>query len=245
VRVFNGITRFLLSLRTAVWLLVLLLILFFAGAFVMPAEKSFQLLGSVPLFEWLAAQPVSATWWLWGCIGILGVLALSTLFCSVESVIRKRKTERWILVISPQIVHIGFLFMLLAHLLSSLGGFKSFGIAGEGGVLTLPDGGMLQITGINVSVDPKGYIVGWSVDVAYKSDSAEVRDVLMPNKPFFEGGVGIYARDVRAYPYREILIEVSKEPGAPWALLGGIFSAVGIIALVAFKMKRDYPVLPR
>jgi hypothetical protein len=243
--VFNRIVQFFLSLRTAVWLLVVLLVLFFVGAFVMPAERSFQLLSSVPLFEWLMAQPIAATWWLWGCIVVLGLLVLNTLFCSVESVIRKRKTDQWILVISPQIVHIGFLFMLLAHLLSSIGGFKAFGIAEEGGVLTLPAGGMLQITGINVSVDPNGYVVGWSVDVDYKSDGLVKREVLQPNKPFFVGGTGVYARDVRAYPSREILVEVSREPGTLWALIGAIFSTAGIIALVTLKMKRDYPVLPR
>ena len=245
VKMLNYIMRFLLSIKTAVWLLGLLLALFFVGAFVMPAEEAFQLLHSIPLFEWLTAQPVSVTWWLWGCIGILAVLTLNTLFCSVESIIKKRKADQWIMIISPQIVHIGFLFMLLAHFLSSLGGFKSFGIADEGGVLTLPGGAVFQISSINLSEDAAGYIVDWSVDVDFKSGGVERKDVLLPNKPFFEKGIGIYVRDVRAYPSKEILLEVSKEPGTSWALIGGVLFMTGIIALVAFKMKRDYPALPR
>ncbi len=245
MKILKYVMRFFLSLKTTVLLLALLLALFFVGAFVMPADEAFQLLHSIPLFEWLGEQPPSVTWWLWGCIGILAVLTLNTLFCSAESLIKKRKADQWIMIISPQIVHIGFLFMLLAHLLSSLGAFKSFGIADEGGVLTLPDGGVFEISAINVSEDAKGYIVDWSVNVDFKAGGAEKKDVLLPNKPFFERGIGIYVRDVRAYPSKEVLLEVSREPGTLWALIGGVLFMIGIIALVAFKMKRDYPVLRR
>ncbi len=235
---------FLLSIRTTVWLLVLLLGLFLAGAFVMPTEEAFQLIHSVPLFDWLLEQPARVSWWLWGCVGIIGVLGLNTLSCSIESVIKKRKVDRWLMIIAPQVIHIGFLFMLLAHLLSSLGGFKSFGIAEEGGLLYLPNG-VFRISKINISTDRNGYIVDWSVDGDYRSERVESKEVLLPNKPFFHDGTGIYVRDIQVFPRKEIVVEVSREPGGIWALTGGIIFMAGILAIVVLKMRRDYPVSPR
>lgn len=236
--------RFLLSIKTSVWLLCALLGLLFAGAFIMPVEEAFQSIHSLPLFDWLMEQDPRATWWLWGCIGLLCLLTLNTFVCSVESIIKKRTSEKWLMIISPQVVHIGFLFMLLAHLLSSMGGLKSMGVAEEGGILTLP-GGTFQIARINISTDPNGYIVDWSVEADYRSESGQRREVLLPNKPFFQDGLGIYVRDLRAAPAKEILIEVSREPGALWALIGGILFLAGILTLIALRIRRDYPVVPR
>lgn len=232
--------QFLLSIRTAVWLLCLLLVLLFAGAFVMPAEQAFQSIHSTPLLGWLAEQSLKVTWWLWGCIGVISVLALNTLFCSVESVIKKRKIERWLIIVAPQVVHIGFLLMLAAHLASSIGGYKSLAVALEGGMLYLPSG-ILQIDRINISVDPNGYMIDWSVDIDYKSEGVLRREVLMPNRPLFQDGTGVYVRDLRVFPRKEILLEVSREPGALWALVGGIFFTSGILLLVSLRMRRDHP----
>jgi len=61
----------------------------------------------------------------------------------------------------------------------------------------------------------------------------------LPNKPVFHKGVGVYVKDLRAYPNKMVLLEVSREPGAIWALLGGILFMTGTIALLVFKMKRE------
>ncbi len=236
------VMRFLLSIKTAVWLLVSLLGLFLAGAFVMPQEEAFQLIHSVPLFNWLLEQPPRVSWWLWGCVGIIGMLTLNTLFCSIESIIKKRRAEKWLMIIAPQVIHIGFLFMLLAHLLSSLGGFKLFGIAGEGGILYVSSG-VFQISRINISTDRDGYIVDWSVEGDYRSEREERKGVLLPNKPFFQDGTGIYVRDIRVFPRKEIVVEVSREPGGIWALTGGVIFMAGVLAIVVLRMRRDYPVL--
>jgi cytochrome c biogenesis protein ResB len=36
-----------------------------------------------------------------------------------------------------------------------------------------------------------------------------------------------------------VLLEVSREPGAVWALVGGILFMTGTIALLVLKMKRE------
>jgi hypothetical protein len=152
---------FLLSTKTAIWLLCFLTLSFFSGAFIMPFEKAFLSIHSVPLLQWMREEPAGATWWLWGSALILFMLAVNTLFCSIDSLIKKRKVTQWMLLISSQIIHAGFLFMLLAHLLSSIGGFRVVGVAAEGTVLDMPDSSTLEIKRIQMSMDPGGYIIDW------------------------------------------------------------------------------------
>jgi hypothetical protein len=153
-------------------------------------------------------------------MGLLLVLAANTLVCSIDSIAKKRKVTQWMLLVSPQVVHIGFLFMLIAHLASALGGFKTFAVAAEGTTLEMSDNSVLQITRISISMDSYGYLFDWAVDVQYR-DKGQVlkKDRLLPNKPVFHGGVGVYVKDLRA--------------------LGGILFMTGTIALLVLKMKRE------
>lgn len=231
---------FLLSLKTSVWLLCLLALVFLAGAFVMPAEEAFQSVHSMPLLEWMTEQPLRITWWLWASVGLLFLLAANTLFCSIHSILNKRRVAEWMLLISPQIIHIGFLFMLFAHLLSALGGFKVYGVAGEGSLIEMPDGGLLKIGRINISVDSLGYLTDWKVDVeSVTADGTAQGGTLGPNKPLFRGETGIYVRDLRAFPVKAILVEMSREPGAVCALIGGLLFMAGTVTLLLLKMRRD------
>jgi hypothetical protein len=145
-----------------------------------------------------------------------------------------------LLLISPQIVHLSFLFMLLAHLLSSLGGFKTFEVASEGKRFSMPDNSEMEIGQIRIATDPYGYLTDWRVDVSYLSEGKSTGgDVLMPNKPAFRKGVGVYVRDLRAVPLKMVLLEISREPGAFWALIGGVLFVTGTVILLVLKIRRE------
>lgn len=237
---FRKILEFFISIRTTIWTSWILIGLLFAGAFIMPTRAEFQTIHSSPLLYWLTEQPLNVTWWLWGAIGILILLTINTIFCSIWSIIKKRKATHWLLLISPQIIHIGFLFILLAHLFSSIGGFKGFTGAMEGTSLKMPDNTVLSVTNISISIDRIGYIIDWAVDVDYRKDGEVIqKDRLLPNKPSFRGGTGVYVKDVRAYPFEAVLLEISSEPGAPWALIGGIVFTIGTIILVVLRIRQS------
>ena len=236
----RAVIGFFVSLKTSLWLLCLVIVLLLSGAFIMPGEKAFQSIHSMPLIDWMRQQPVKSTWWLWASMGLLIVLAANTLLCSIDSIAKKRKVTQWMLLISPQIVHIGFLFMLIAHLSSAVGGFKTFAVVAEGTALEMPDNSVLQIKGIAISFDSYGYLYDWAVDVEYRDNGQVLKqERLMPNKPVFHKGVGVYVKDLRAYPNKMVLLEVSREPGAIWALVGGVLFMAGTIALLVLKMKRE------
>jgi cytochrome c biogenesis protein ResB len=238
---FRSSIRILFSLSTALWLLVLVLAMFLAGAFIMPGTKEFQSIHSMPMFDWLTRQPFTVTWWLWCSICVLAILAVNTLLCSVESIMKKRKITQWLLLISPQIIHAGFLFILLAHLLSAAGASQGLRVAGEGSRIDLfQDDALLVVERIRIRTNSRGYVSDWSVQARYVIDGETVsRERIEPNKPFLRRGLNVIVKDLRAYPHKAVLFQVSREPGAFWALLGGMLSVAGIVTLIILRIRAE------
>lgn len=239
-KIFKIAFNYFTSLRTALWLILALLFLLLYGSVVMPLEPEFQSMQAVSLFDWLSQNRPAITWWLWGAIAVLSFLTANTLICSIESILRKRAARQWLLIISPQVIHTGFLFVLLAHLLSSYGGFKGTAVVYKGSALYLGDAGSAVFDSIEASVGPYGYIEDWSVAVRFFSDGREIaHSVIRPNRPSFQNGLGLYVKTVQTDPFPAALIEVSREPGAAWALAGGILFIVGMTALLILKAGRE------
>jgi len=233
------LSNFFFSLRTTLYLLGFILALMLAGAVIMPGRQEFQTIHSTPMFAWLKHQPLYATWWLWGLIGILSVLTVNTLFCSIESVVKKRKVTQWLLLISPQIIHAGFLFMLLAHLLSASGSYQVFGAVQEGNMIRISDSTVLRIKDIDIRTDPFGYISDWRVGIEYLEGGRVYKsDRIAPNDPALLMGFNINVKDLQTYP-EAVLLQISREPGAVWALAGGILFMIGIFTLITLKMKME------
>jgi cytochrome c biogenesis protein ResB len=234
------ILKLFLSLKTTLWLLLLLLCLLFYGAIIMPVREEFSTINSIALLSWLSENPSGVTWWLYAIIGLLSILTANTIFCSIESLIKKWEARRWLLIISPQVIHIGFLFILLAHLLSSWGSFRDTAVVYKGYFIQLPNGFDLKLEDMHVDIDQSGYLRDWSADIKYFREGQHVQDdVIYPNHPSFYRGLGIYLKDLTMSPYPAVLIEISKEPGAIWALIGGILFILGMVTLLILKIKRE------
>ncbi len=238
---FKYILDFFFSLRTSLWLMGLMLLLMLVGAFIMPGRQEFQELHSVPMFEWIQRQPLNISWWLWGLIGIIIVLTINTLFCSIESLVKKRKVTQWLLLISPQIIHVGFLFMLLAHFFSAAGASQGVKVAGEGSMVNLLENKLIiKVKNISINYDYYGYISDWKVNVEYLSGNEVFRqDIISPNNPSVQNGFNINVKDLRASPHKAVLLQVNREPGALWALTGGILFMIGIVILVALRIRME------
>jgi len=46
---------------------------------------------------------------------------------------------------------------------------------------------------------------------------------------------------VKVAPFPVAMIEVSREPGAPWALAGGILFIAGMVTLLFLKIRQEEP----
>ncbi|MFQ5560948.1 MAG: hypothetical protein ACE5FU_10245 [Nitrospinota bacterium] len=225
------------SIKTANLLLSLLIFFFIAGALQMPGNPSFDSLQDVKLFQWLEEKPLQTNWWIWGSIIVLGLLAVNTVFCSTTSLLKKKEKRNWQLAIAPQVVHLGFCFILLAHLLSATGSYRKSAVLYEGNTLELGQGTSVFVKKIDFqlqygrAVDPKAHIQIQSQQAPVKTATISL------NNPVFVDGTGIYIKNIFFNQGKAALLETAKDPGALWALLGSILFSFGTALFFLLKIK--------
>jgi cytochrome c biogenesis protein ResB len=211
----------------------------FAGAVVMPVFPSYRKINNTNLFNWLSEVPISESWWLYLGILTIGLLIINTIVCSIESIIKKDRTKRWPLVISPQLIHLGFSFIMLAHFLSSYMAAHGFMVLQEGQGIKFRNGDTLYLERINYTIQ-KGYITDMDVDLKYiTSKGTTIKLNSSPNHPAIIRGTGIYLKDMDIMSAKRVLIQISHDPGAIWALVGGILFIIGTTLLVILKIRQD------
>jgi len=235
--------NFFLSLKTTVWTLFGLVIIFFIGSYMMPMHRDvFSSMNDGLLFDWVervALQNLWQTWWFFAALAELILLTINTIVCSLQAIQGKWSRADFFLRISPQIIHIGFLFILLAHLHGSGWGYRLSGMMPEGGFARLPEDRALALQNIVVQTDPAGYMQGWSADVSlYENNEVVARGTLGPNKPLFYKGVGVYLKSLNFEKGPAALLMINKDPGAIWALIGSVLFMLGSITLLFLKWKK-------
>jgi hypothetical protein len=235
--------NFFLSLKTTVWTLFALVVLFFVGSYMMPAHREvFARMNDDILFRWAkhtASGNPWSTWWFFAAVTALALLTINTLVCSIQAVKGKWTRFDFLLRISPQIIHIGFLFILLAHLLGAGGGYKLSGIMPEGAYAPLPEDKALQLHQIRVLTDSRGYMTDWSAEVSlYENNQLVKSGTLGPNVPLFYKGTGIYLKSLNFDRGPAAVLLIARDPGAVWALIGGILFMLGSVTLLVLKWRK-------
>jgi len=230
--VFEKLKNTLASLNLGLWLMAGVMVLMAVGSFVGGGEGAS--INDLPLLVWLKETPLTATWWLWFTIALLALLAMNTILCSIDSLRRKYQKGNLLLLIAPQVMHLGFLFIALAHLFSAWGGFKQSMVVREGSVIGFPEGAQVQVLRLQAAFSPKGFPTDYSGELREVTAVGEVQTI-SPNHPYFLHGFGIYLKEVELYPEPAALIEIHREPGAPWALVGALLFTVGNVVLLAVR----------
>ena len=124
--------------------------------------------------------------------------------------------------------------------MSATGSYQRFAVAQEGSMIRISDNVVLKVKDIIIQSDHNGYITDWKVVIEYLKEGKELlADTILPNSPSLRTGFNINVKDLQAYPYEAILLQVSREPGAVWALAGSIIFMVGIITLIALKIRME------
>lgn len=195
-------------------------------------------INEIALLDWLKNVPLRDSWWLWASIVLLALLALNTLLCSIESLRAKWQKGSFLVRIAPQLMHLGFLFIVLAHLQSAYGGFKQAMQVEGGSTITFPDGSDVEFTDFAASYSRMGMPTAYSATLNCRSGGKTVSAVISPNHPFFHLGHGIYIKDIAPPPMKAALVEVHKEPGAGMALTGGAIFTIANLILLARRRER-------
>lgn len=235
--------NFFLSLKTTVWTLLILICLFFLGSYMMPVYREvFSPMNDGLLFQWIeavAAFNLWQSWWFFAALAGLVLLTINTLVCSIQAIRAKWSRSDFLLRVSPQVIHTGFLFILLAHLMSAGWGYKVSGTLPEGATARLPEGRAVSLQKIDVRTDSRGFMTDWAAAVSLYEHGEVVRTgVLGPNRPLLYHGTAIYLKSVDVDPVPSAFLLVARDPGAIWALAGGVLFSLGSVVLLLLKWKQ-------
>jgi hypothetical protein len=235
--------NFFLSLKTTVWTLLVLIGLFFIGSYMMPTRRDvFAPMNDDILIHWVenvAVQNLLEAWWFFAALLALVLLTINTLVCSIQAVKGRWSRADFLLRISPQIIHVGFLCILLAHLLGSGWGYKLSGLMPEGAYAPLPDEQALYLKKIRVQTDVRGFMTDWAADVSLsKNNQVVTRGTLGPNTPLFYQGTGIYLKSLNFEKGPAAILLIANDPGAIWAFVGGVLFTLGSMMLLVIKWKK-------
>lgn len=235
--------NFFLSLKTTVWTLVALIAVFFLGSYLMPAYKDVHgAMNDRLLFAWVgeyaAYRPWAASWFFLSLAGLV-LLTVNTLVCSWQAVKGRWSRQDFLLRIAPQIVHAGFLLILLAHLLGAGWGFRVSGMLPVGASARLPDGRQLVLADLRPDVDESGYLRDWSAQVAlYESGEQVASGSLGPNAPLFHRGTGVYLKSFEFQDRPVAFLMVNRDPGSLWALAGAVLFTIGTSIIIVLKWRK-------
>lgn len=230
----RAIINFFLSLKTAFWFFAIFVVLNLIGSLMLPKNLVFfSGIDDMPLFRWLSdSKNIGLTWWIYALIFMLALLAVSTIFCTADALLKRMSKKNIILKLSPQIMHIGVLLIMLGHLLTASIGFKTDVVIKKGEKKTVAENAGFYLEDIKVSKDENGYDTDWEAKLIWFKDRETEEKVLRPVHPLYFGQIGLYFKSVTTEPEQSALIRVSKDPGALWALIGGVLLSIGGIGFI-------------
>ena len=208
------------------------------GSFLLAGEAS-QAINSMPLFRWLREATFDISWWLWLTVVLLGLLVANTVCCSFETLRLRWRRTGMVALLAPQLMHAGFLLIVLAHVQSASGAFQQQLELHEGQLARLPDGRMFGLAAVRTVFAPQGMPVGYSGELVVNLQDPAQRVTISPNHPWFCGGYGVYIKHAEEFPYRRALLEIHREPGAGTALAGVMLFSCGMVALLHRRSRGD------
>ena len=163
------------------------------------------------------------------------LLALSTVACTIDAL--SGKTVRGLLhKLSPQVMHLGVLLVMLAHLLTAIFGMREDVQVAKGARGDIAPGLQVLVSEVSAEVNEAGTSTQWLAEIElFKEGMVIARRALEPSRPVFVDGLGLFfgtfnEGDEGRAP--SVTIRVTRDPGAKWALAGGILVVLGGIGFI-------------
>jgi len=235
----RGVYRFLLSVKTVILFYLLFIFTALIGSVKIPANLAFfSGIDDTPLFRWLAENgKPSLTWWIYALIVILAFFALSTIVCTIDALLKRYPRRMLLLKLSPQVMHLGVLFIMLGHLLTASTGMREDILLQAGEKKEIPAGGTLALKDVSVRKDRFGYDADWITKIEYVKGDSREEFILRPVRPARKGRFGFFFRSATTEPEMNALIRVTIDNGAPWALLGGTILCFGSVGFAVARFR--------
>jgi len=223
--------NFFLSIKTAFGFFLFFVAVMLYGSLSLPNNLAFfSGIDDARLFRWLAeAKGYAVTWWIYAMILGFGLFAVNTLVCTGDVLLFRLGRRALIAKLSPQVMHVGVLFAMLGHLLTASMGVKLDVDLKKGETRAVSATASIALEDVRVQEDKNGYVVDWEAKVRWIGDGQRTGALsLRPVHPLYFGSYGVYTKSVNVGKEgSSALVRVSRDPGAPWGLLGGVLLCLG------------------
>lgn len=238
----RSILNVLLSIKTAFGLFLICILLCVIGSLVLPWNLAFfSGIDDTPLFEWLdEAGGIKITWWIYSLVAAMALLALSTVACTLEALMSRGLRLNPALRLPTQVMHLGVLLVMAGHLLTAWTGAREDIAINKDTAATIKGGMTLSLKDVRAKTDESGYDTDWEADLEIIGAGSETATgTLRPARPIRVAGVGFYLKSIDTGDAPSALIRVSRDPGAPWALAGGILVSLGGVGFVLTRRRPE------
>jgi len=200
----KSLWQWLVSPRLAVVLSLLIVGDVLIGTFLLSAYA--DRFGGIDLevfFFWLfdtGISNVALSWWIFALLALLSLLTLNTVACLIDSlaviVVRRRKGRVIARRLLSQAVHLGFVVVLIGHLVSSATGFKTTNNRlVEGTNIAMPgDQGLsLRLNRLDVSYSEDGGMARMDAALSLMRDGRVIKEkIVRLNEPLLYRGNAVY-----------------------------------------------------
>lgn len=242
----RSIYRLLTSLWTLEAVILLAVGICLAGSIALPSNLAFfSGIDETPLLQWLAdAGRPGLTWWIYALIATMGLMGLCTGLCTIDALIKAWGRKDFMHRLYPQLMHIGVIFVLIGYLLTAWMGARHDVLLKQGQSAQLEDGTSIRLASVGSGTDRIGYYEGWEAQLVLSKDGMEMGSkTLRPVHPVYVGQTGLFFKSITlsqgtgqqgqqpAPP--SALIRVCRDPGAQWALIGGVLVLAGGVGLLS------------
>jgi cytochrome c biogenesis factor len=220
--------KFFISIKTYLWVTGLSVGVFLAGSLYIPKNLAvFSGINDSPLMKWLLLnnEHVIKLYWIYLLVGLILLLSIITLVCSLDAIIKRTTWKGLIKVLSPQVLHIAIILVLLGHGVSALSGYKQ-DVPIKMNETVKMKGFDLTVNNIEFFKNPGENSTRWRVYLAIDDDM----HVIELGKPAFYKDVGFFAKSAQQKRMKAI-IGLIYDPGVIWEIAGAvifILSALGI-----------------
>lgn len=198
------------------------------GSIMLPRHLAFYSgIDDAQLFKWLYEQGEQEghgpMWWIWALTGLSAFMALVTASCTLDALARAGQWKSIARRLAPQVLHAGTLFVMLGFLLTSGYGTKLDVHLDKGQSKSPAQGLEIALAEVRVQFDEAGYETAWEADMVVGGQE----ELLKPLQPVLINGWLIHFKSVRTGDEPGVLLRVTRDPGAMWALLGAVLIVVG------------------
>ncbi len=201
----NSVWRFLTSTRLAIVLTLLIVADLFVGTFILSAyADTLSGIDSGIFFFWLFDKGVdnlALTWWLFLLLALVSLLAIGTIASLIDvviAVIARRRDSRVRLLrrLLSQTVHLGFVIVLVGHMVSSSVGLRTEdNKLIEGEVMAMPGrpGLSLRLDKLDVNYSQAGGMAQMDATMTLLEGERSIKEqVVRLNQPLLYEGSAVY-----------------------------------------------------